>query len=911
MREFEEKYPKLRLIHPTRSVEQAVELVRRSVLTEMDGRDLARCLALEHDNQTAAYCVSMEKGAIYDPRRHLTANFNRTNFVRDFQAYFPGVKFRQIILDYFWIPKGSWAMSHWRRSFFTDTLPNFVTLKCFEPEDVLIDKACVYLPFCLHCAKQVIAAEKILSKHYQMSFLTKSELSEHDLWTATNTIEPSAMQNWLGKAIAQEDLYCTFAMSEAVESMECEFIDKETLSNTLLRIKDFSNVRMIKLKVLSGDQEGGFVGLGERVKVKKKRRRVPVCVPSPQRNVKAKVFNSNSEFIKDVRSALHAVSKFGKGWKWRANRNDIASFNDSIAKKTGEDPSLSDNGSMSGDNRLWFISGIYSASRVIQSPAICQSDDCHLVACSQWLADDGETWQCCLDCQHDFYGGFPMEKDDIAAACEDDVLMAVFDRNCRQSKVQEYKSAGRWSNNEKRLLVIAREFFKNKEEVSNFVESRSVEQIDSFAETFFSRTAAPIALKSKKNNNAIQKEETNLCAEYIRKYCIEIFVANEDDLSVGHFKGYKVGRVGMRCKHCSHLPPNDRAPRNTVFPNSIGGFIYAYSNWFKHLMECTHISSEIQKDVADLSSCRYQSTITSYFLRLFDELGLVNAPGGDGIRASGRTDLQEMADQLIDGKDGDDASSLTTASLTSSESCLHACANVVNSPQSYARMHGITENVTPSSLEAFVHALNSNKENTICDQFKDAFSKEYSSGKTVAKELFLGNRVESCNECDEESDTTTVESDPMVMYGDVDYSRSQNPLYDFTRDVCLELFVATEKDVAELACNQVIKAGGFGIRCKFCSKLPRGQCRNRAVAYPKNPLAFGRFYSRWKVEHLLSEKDTKMKRCQMIPVEVVKTYRYLEKIQPKSSCVEYWTHEIKGFGYKVDAHSNEFEPIER
>ena len=71
------------------------------------------------------------------------------------------------------------------------------------------------------------------------------------------------------------------------------------------------------------------------------------------------------------------------------------------------------------------------------------------------------------------------------------INQAVFDRKCRQSKVQEYKSAGRWSNNEKRLLVIAREFFEKKDEVSGFVESRSVEQIDSFAENFFScKTAA-------------------------------------------------------------------------------------------------------------------------------------------------------------------------------------------------------------------------------------------------------------------------------------------------------------------------------------------------------------------------------------------------------------------------------------
>lgn len=36
-------------------VDQTVELVRRNILTEMDGRDLVRCLALEAANDTHAY----------------------------------------------------------------------------------------------------------------------------------------------------------------------------------------------------------------------------------------------------------------------------------------------------------------------------------------------------------------------------------------------------------------------------------------------------------------------------------------------------------------------------------------------------------------------------------------------------------------------------------------------------------------------------------------------------------------------------------------------------------------------------------------------------------------------------------------------------------------------------------------
>lgn len=41
-------------------VEQTVELVQRNILTEMDGRDLVRCLAMEQGDDTRAYwCVSI------------------------------------------------------------------------------------------------------------------------------------------------------------------------------------------------------------------------------------------------------------------------------------------------------------------------------------------------------------------------------------------------------------------------------------------------------------------------------------------------------------------------------------------------------------------------------------------------------------------------------------------------------------------------------------------------------------------------------------------------------------------------------------------------------------------------------------------------------------------------------------
>ena len=173
------------MLNPISGVERAVELVRRNVLTEMDGRDLARILSLEESGEYSAYTVSLERGSLYDMGRHMTANFNRGRFVRDLLGRWGNgrgsvnssstvgklripsgrsIRFREVYLDYFWIPPGSWAMTHWKRSFFQETLPELVALGLLEENGA----GRVYLPFCLHCFKEVVAAKKILFKHYDV-----------------------------------------------------------------------------------------------------------------------------------------------------------------------------------------------------------------------------------------------------------------------------------------------------------------------------------------------------------------------------------------------------------------------------------------------------------------------------------------------------------------------------------------------------------------------------------------------------------------------------------------------------------------------------------------------------------------------------------------------------------------------
>ena len=95
------------LTHAKPSVEQAVECVRRGILTEMDARDLARCVATEQATNTAVYSASKEIGAVYRNDRHVYANFNARNFCKSLQDQFgKDIQFSQVILDYYWMPTG-------------------------------------------------------------------------------------------------------------------------------------------------------------------------------------------------------------------------------------------------------------------------------------------------------------------------------------------------------------------------------------------------------------------------------------------------------------------------------------------------------------------------------------------------------------------------------------------------------------------------------------------------------------------------------------------------------------------------------------------------------------------------------------------------------------------------------------
>jgi len=218
-------------------------------LSQIDGRDLVRCLMLEEKCGADVYTVSLEGAAAYRLERHFSGDFNHRNFVRDVKNWFGLCRFEQIILDYFWMPPGTWERRHWKRAFFQKTLVGFAT------DSLLVDVSedggrcgVIYLPFSFHCFKEVAIAYDNLRHFYSIDFVRKGDLREHLLWFATQFINGSDMQRVFGKRIDQEEEYCTFKLSRMREMLSADdSISIEDLRKIAFELERFQDIRFIAL----------------------------------------------------------------------------------------------------------------------------------------------------------------------------------------------------------------------------------------------------------------------------------------------------------------------------------------------------------------------------------------------------------------------------------------------------------------------------------------------------------------------------------------------------------------------------------------------------------------------------------------------------------------------------------------
>jgi hypothetical protein len=125
---------------------------------------------------------------------------------------------------------------------------------------------------------------------------------------------------------------------------------------------------------------------------------------------------------------------------------------------------------------------------------------------------------------------------------------------------------------------------------------------------------------------------------------VEIFAATQKDVSARHSKGAQklvLGQVGIRCVHCSHLRPRDRAERSVCYPKSICRIYQTVADMQRfHFENCREIPDHVRQLYKKLKTTRPRGVGSpqSYWVSSAKSLGLVDT--GDGICFEADADSQ-------------------------------------------------------------------------------------------------------------------------------------------------------------------------------------------------------------------------------------------------------------------------------
>jgi len=117
---------------------------------------------------------------------------------------------------------------------------------------------------------------------------------------------------------------------------------------------------------------------------------------------------------------------------------------------------------------------------------------------------------------------------------------------------------------------------------------------------------------------------------------VEVFAATEKDVTSRHTKGsqkVRIGQVGIRCVHCSHLRTRDRAERAVCYPSSISRIYQTVADMQRfHFEQCQQITHETRKIYKSLKTTRPRGVGSpqTYWIQSAKLLGLADTE--EGIR---------------------------------------------------------------------------------------------------------------------------------------------------------------------------------------------------------------------------------------------------------------------------------------
>lgn len=124
---------------------------------------------------------------------------------------------------------------------------------------------------------------------------------------------------------------------------------------------------------------------------------------------------------------------------------------------------------------------------------------------------------------------------------------------------------------------------------------------------------------------------------FVRRHCVEVFTATENDVatpSKGKRKPIQVGQIGIRCPHCHSFDSNGnskaRERGSVYYPTTISSIYNATMNLLqRHLHSCPAVPSDVMRRYETLKADDARSgTSKRYWIESAHSLGLVDTPNG-------------------------------------------------------------------------------------------------------------------------------------------------------------------------------------------------------------------------------------------------------------------------------------------
>jgi hypothetical protein len=121
---------------------------------------------------------------------------------------------------------------------------------------------------------------------------------------------------------------------------------------------------------------------------------------------------------------------------------------------------------------------------------------------------------------------------------------------------------------------------------------------------------------------------------YVRAKFVQVFAATEADVASRHSKGAQkltLGQVGIRCLHCAHLRPKDRAERAICYPSSISRIYQTVADMQRfHFEQCREIPDEVRRIYKSLKTTRPRGVGSPqmYWIQSAKLLNLVDSEDG-------------------------------------------------------------------------------------------------------------------------------------------------------------------------------------------------------------------------------------------------------------------------------------------